>query len=544
MFDPDRLEALANAYLDGSLTPSEKIELEETLLTSSRARDLFTEITSQHSLLREWALETSSAIPIPNPKPSRKHLRLFALIPLSAAACWIAISLLSHTSSLPPAHTTHHQTPSKTSPQNLAAKESYALLSKAVGVEWDPSHPPVAVGTPVGKTTLALLRGSIRLDFFSGARVVLEGPARLEILSQDLTRLEHGSLTASVPPPAEGFTVLNRDLRVIDRGTEFGMRALPGQQCEVHVFDGEVELRDQTASPSLSSLFEGHAVAIHNGQHTSFSADRSTFTDLSRFNAAEAEIVSSQFRSWKTYTQSLRKDPDLLVFYSFESSTSPFIALPNEATAGPAEATGTIIGCDPLPGRWPEKQAFGFARLSDRIRFRLDGSTPSLTLIASVRVDSLPHDHNALLSMAPDQIGEIHWKLNRQGHLLLGIRAAPELDYQSWERLESPPVVTEQDFGRWLRLATVIHGTHGTLDHYVNGRHVASATMQRRTPIRLSLANLGNFDAAIPYTTEPGEVRSFNGRMDEFLMFRRALTADEIKADADASGTNTPPPPR
>ena len=34
-------------------------------------------------------------------------------------------------------------------------------------------------------------------------------------------------------------------------------------------------------------------------------------------------------------------------------------------------------------------------------------SSPSLTLMAWVRVDSLPLDHNSLLSMAPDKIGEI-----------------------------------------------------------------------------------------------------------------------------------------
>jgi hypothetical protein len=147
-----------------------------------------------------------------------------------------------------------------------------------------------------------------------------------------------------------------------------------------------------------------------------------------------------------------------------------------------------------------------------------------------VRVDSLPLYHNSLLSMAPDEIGEIHWKIDRSGRLLLGMRAASAPVYESWERLESPVIATSRDFGRWMHLATVIDGEAGVMKHFVNGTQVATAPMKRRVPVKLGLANLGNFDAGSPTSPGSGTVRAFNGRIDEFALFKRALSAEEIAA--------------
>jgi hypothetical protein len=49
--------------------------------------------------------------------------------------------------------------------------------------------------------------------------------------------------------------------------------------------------------------------------------------------------------------------------------------------------------------------------------------------------------------------------------------------------------------------------------------------LKRRVPVKLGLTNLGNFDSVIP---DIGAVRNFNGRIDEFAIFTRALTAREI----------------
>ncbi len=359
--------------------------------------------------------------------------------------------------------------------------------------------PTFAVGSALPKGLIKLRRGTLRLDFYSGARVFLEGPASLDLVSPDLARLENGKLTAHVPPPALGFTITNPDLRVVDRGTEFGMSVNGSNECEVHVFDGEVELhgsnRQQQALPA------GSAVSIRKGVWEPISVNRSSFADPALFSQATVRETEARWNTWSAKSRDFRKTPDLLVYFDFENIEPFGQVIQNRAVSAPDSTHGSIIGCESGQGRWAGKSALGFAKTSDRILFLTEGKTTSLTLIASVRVDSLPLDHNHLLSMTPSQVGEIHWKLDKTGRL----------------------------FGRWIHLATSIDGESGLMKHYVNGEEVASAAMKRGPQVQLGPANLGNFDAAQPSIDEGAGVRNFNARMDEFALIGRPLSAREVR---------------
>ncbi len=89
--------------------------------------------------------------------------------------------------------------------------------------------------------TVELLGGLAELQFASGATVLLQGPARLEVLSARAAKLRAGRLAARVPPGAEGFEILAPSGRVIDLGTEFGLAVAEDGTAEVHVFDGKVQ---------------------------------------------------------------------------------------------------------------------------------------------------------------------------------------------------------------------------------------------------------------------------------------------------------------
>ena len=56
--------------------------------------------------------------------------------------------------------------------------------------------------------TLRLERGLAEIEFEKGARVILQGPAGIELVSGSCARLFHGTLTARVSKGAIGFTVL------------------------------------------------------------------------------------------------------------------------------------------------------------------------------------------------------------------------------------------------------------------------------------------------------------------------------------------------
>ncbi|WAC17985.1 FecR domain-containing protein [Luteolibacter sp. SL250] len=539
MFDEARLNHLIESYFDQRLTPDEKKEFEAMLLGSSRAREIFLDHTNWHGLTREWALrEMSLESPpesvTPVPRPPRRLLKLLCA-GAGIAACLFLAWQGFHRPVDPPA-TVLEKTPEipriSAQPRKYPLHADVAMLGQTTGVDWSDGTPRQVAGSPLPKGWLHFRKGTLRLDFYSGATVIVEGPASLELLSPFRMRLDKGKLTANVPPPAEGFTIVSADLQVVDRGTEFGMNVGKPGDCEVHVFKGEVELQGSVPVSAPRKLRQGDALAIREGTVVNLRADRGSFMDPAVLYKEEALESEAQWKTWREASDSFRSTPGLLVYFDFENREPGSSILPNRAAKADIGSSGTVVGCEALSGRWPGKSAIGFTKTSDRVRFRTSGSMPSLTLMAWVRVDSILLEHSSLLTMSPEEVGELHWKLGKSGRIIIGMRASKELKYSSWERLESPVVVTRRDLGRWMHIATVIDGDAKVMRHFVNGEQVASGPISRPTPVRLGLANLGNFDAPPGERVKYGESRSFNGRIDEFAMINRSLSNEEIRRAA------------
>lgn len=127
-------------------------------------------------------------------------------------------------------------------------------------------------GLRVGDT-IELASGLVELSFVSGARVVLEGPARFEATARDGCRLHVGRLTAEVKPegsaaiaPAGLFQVTTMNAVVTDLGTEFGVACDASGETLVRVFEGRVELaagEGVSATPQEPlRLAAGHAAGV------------------------------------------------------------------------------------------------------------------------------------------------------------------------------------------------------------------------------------------------------------------------------------------
>lgn len=534
MLDESRLLRLINSYFDQQLGAEEKRELEAMLLGSAKAREIFLDQAEWHGLTREWALRKEelmgqSRVPKGPAIFRQPAVRRAVVSGLGIAACLALAWWLrpSPGSSVSPDSEKFADSDSATIESE--PHEDVALLAQAVDVEWEAGSPLYGVGNALPKGWLKIRRGTLRLDFYSGARVFLEGPAALDLMSRDLARLEHGKLTANVPPPAQGFTILSEELKVIDRGTEFGMSVNGPDDREVHVFNGEVELQGDVPVAEDRALVGGKAISIRGGKWEAIAARRDSFVDPATVQIAATRQDDARWSAWRRASASLGKMPGMLVHFDFEGLNPNSQLIENRAANADPASYGTVIGCEHVSGRWDRKSALGYAKTSDRVRFRTTGTTPSLTMLAWVRVDSLPLEHNSLMSMSPGKVGEIHWKLDKAGRLLLGVRSKAETSFEAWERLVSPAIVMERNFGRWMYLATVINGESGTMKHYVDGVEVASALLKRSFLIQLGMANLGNFDAALPSESTNGPVRSFTGRIDEFALFSRALEAKEIR---------------
>ncbi|MGB8168032.1 MAG: LamG-like jellyroll fold domain-containing protein, partial [Chthoniobacteraceae bacterium] len=115
-----------------------------------------------------------------------------------------------------------------------------ATISATNGSQWKGRGPALGEELPQGRQ-LDLVSGFAEVTFNSGAQVVLEGPALLDLTSAWEAVLQRGTLRANVPPEAVGFRISNPDVEVTDLGTEFSM--VTGEQggTEVFVLKGSVE---------------------------------------------------------------------------------------------------------------------------------------------------------------------------------------------------------------------------------------------------------------------------------------------------------------
>src|SRR5262249_82385 len=151
--------------------------------------------------------------------------------------------------------------------QDGAGRESAtAWLVNAQNCRWSEEEP---TGDMQAGKILKLERGLVEIRFQCGARVVLEGPASLELLSGKSARLRDGKLTARVPGPATGFEILSPQGKVIDLGTEFGISVSDNGATDVYVFEGKVE-----AEPTDET--QARAVSVTQNQSARIAAGRVT----------------------------------------------------------------------------------------------------------------------------------------------------------------------------------------------------------------------------------------------------------------------------
>lgn len=102
-------------------------------------------------------------------------------------------------------------------------------------------------GDAVRKGDLTLREGYAELTLAHGVRLILEAPLTIDVADPKRVVLKSGSLVATVPRPAIGFTVITPSSEVVDLGTEFGVSVDKQGGSEVCVLKGEVKARGSSA---------------------------------------------------------------------------------------------------------------------------------------------------------------------------------------------------------------------------------------------------------------------------------------------------------
>jgi hypothetical protein len=408
--------------------------------------------------------------------------------------------------------------------------ETVAVLLRTFQAEWEDTGLPTRVGSPLPPGQLVLKTGYAQIEFYNGATVILEGPAEFRIVSRAEGYCARGKLRATVPAQAQGFRIGSPAMNLVDRGTEFGLEV--GPSTAVHVFRGAVDLYAPNAAPGTSprKLKDGEGVRSDPpGVLKPIDARSGEFLTAGELARRSAEESLRRQKEWQKSSAELQRDPSLLVYFTFQGDDPLSRTLKDLSRQRHDPRDGAVVGAVPCTGRWNERQGLEFKRVSDRVRFHVSGELRSMTLATWVRPDALPNLNNSLMMADGWDPGGPHWQIGSDGTLILGVQRPPEFQMPPNLRgahYHAPGVITPERFGRWIHLAVVYDGETGRVTHYVDGQTASTDSIWFDGPLKIGNAELGNWNVAGYRNKSP--VRNFNGCMDEFLLFSRPLTSEEV----------------
>jgi hypothetical protein len=253
-------------------------------------------------------------------------------------------------------------------------------------------------------------------------------------------------------------------------------------------------------------------------------SDPNAFRTAKDLEAPLAKETDRRRRDWLALSQAIRQDPTLLVYYTFQAEQPLGRTLLDQAGNRQRPHDGTVIGCRWGSGRWPGRNGLEFKQVSDRVRFKVPGEFDSITMLAWVRVDALPNLNNSLMMCDGWEPGGFHWQIGETGTLILGVQQRPKGHGGHYHALE---VITPKRFGQWIHLAVVYDRATSQVSHYIDGQRAAQEAILFDIPLRIGDAQIGNWNMASHRNNHP--IRYFSGCMDEFLLFSRALSEEEIE---------------
>ena len=202
-----------------------------------------------------------------------------------------------------------------------------ATLSDCIDAQWADVDGAMEKGgrLATGRGELYLKEGLVEVLFDNNAKVVIEGPAEFEILSEDRIRLNHGNIFSSVPPEAIGFSVFTQNAKIFDLGTEFGVEADLRGNTQVHVIKGSTML--VAGDPS-----EKKSITVNKGVAKKISAISSEISDIPcDYNYFVRDIDSKDALIWKGANLSLA---------SIIAGYDGF------------QETDSLVGLDPVTGKY------------------------------------------------------------------------------------------------------------------------------------------------------------------------------------------------
>ncbi len=349
----------------------------------------------------------------------------------------------------------------------------------------------------------SLPKGDIEFRFRNGAEVVLKGPTSFRIVDDMRMVLNEGRLSARITEKAKGFTVNTPGLEVVDLGTEFGVYVSNNRETEVHVFSGEVELRQNKEKPIV--VQQGFA-----GRWVDGKADLLSQPDESAFDTPQ----SLSRRRWEATSESLLQDPAMMAYYDFTSHPGDSSVLRNKAA--PGKYDGFIKGASWVTGRWPGTSALQFENKDDGVQFSIPDELKECTISAWIKADRYDSTRIAIFNSDGFKGGCLHFQIMNGG----GVSAASNRLFSTGHGSQKLMKV-----GEWAHCAVSINMNTRVAAAFLNGDQVAAAKITLERPFVIGDAHLGHWASPVSWPQD----RDFRGRITEFFILKRALDSKEVR---------------
>jgi ferric-dicitrate binding protein FerR (iron transport regulator) len=498
----DELRDLFSALNEGTISPENHARLSALLENDAEVRALWFVHCDIETGLAGWAAS----------RPLKGELRELATNEASKDHRWFG-PVLAVAAAV--AAMVFWWAMSGAKPQELAGEApatGVALLSRGNAVF--SASGPLNPGATLSAGELRVKSGAAIIEFFNGARVLMEGPSILRLQAADSAYLVSGKLNASVPPQARGFAVSTEAMKVVDLGTSFGIDTGAPRGHEVHVFEGTVQVAIPSAPPRL--LKAGDGVRIESSAIIQIPANRPHFLGEDELAAREA----ARLADWRNSARALTNGDAALLHYAFGEATAGSRTVGNRKNDASPESNGAVVGATWGPGRWEGRNALYFRSEADRVRLSIPERMQAITLIAWVKIDTLQRPQNVLFSTDAAKPGAVNWHVTKNGELRLEIARDLKRPSVDWEAVNSTPFVTTHRLGSWVMLATTFDGK--VIRHYGNGELIGSGDSFTPPEIQIGAAELGNWRG--------NTQRQLSGAFDEFAMVSRAFTDEEVRS--------------
>ncbi|MGB0155001.1 MAG: LamG-like jellyroll fold domain-containing protein [Verrucomicrobiales bacterium] len=538
-----------DAYVDGTISPEDFESLQDRMIESAELRTVMRRYLSLDNSLQNEASGIDAgddASPwvkleeVEEEKASKRIIGFPSFGPMAAAAAvaFLLGSAWMYWQAKPTMSVGKNEGAdmARTNPNEPSA-EGFAVVGRLFDASWLGGQTQRREGDMLSSEIFELASGTAEIQFFSGAMMTVEGPAEISLRSAWEAECREGAVRMKVPPAARGFILQAPSTEIVDLGTEFGLEVRDGEG-HVEVFDGEIEFHHQEEGKRL--VTSGGAWELpSDGGAEAVAAGMVDYPDADRMGSQTDRQRQTDFELWESHRDALAEDDRLIAYYTFDRSNGEKL-IPNLAKPRDGEFDGAVVMAEKVDGRWPGmKEALEFRRPGSRVRVNIPGEFPAFTFMTWVRIDALDRWYSALFLGDGYENGEPHWQIRDDGQLMLSVMVDdtyvypknPNKNAAGLAKIYFSESIWDQSMsGEWMHIASTFDPANRSVAHFVNGEEIAREAIEDKffvDKLHIGSGEIGNW--GLPHREDPTfAIRNLNGRMDEFAIFKVALSAEEI----------------